>query len=87
MPSYLLGVGVGIIAAALIYEMMEVNNMCFPQPSRRKPRLYLVLPNGYKQPAMAHPTPMESDHATAEQKLEVNNLEEPNVYQTEVARS
>lgn len=87
--SYLLGVGVGIIAAALIYEMMDCNRMCFPtQQLRRKPRLYLVLPSSYKNTGGMHQAaPMESSHASPEQKLEANNLEDPTVYQTEMVRN
>lgn len=87
MVSYLFAVGVGIICAAAIVEIMEVQRMCYPPPPRRKPRFYLVLPNSYKNPNIMSSAPMESDHATAEQKLEVNNLEDPTVYQTQVDRS
>lgn len=87
MVSYLFGVGVGIICAAIMFEVMEVNRMCFPPPPRRKPRFYLVLPNSYKNSMMTEPAPMESDHASAAEKLEVNNLEDPTVYQTQVVRN
>lgn len=86
----MLAAAFGLLSAAAYYEWLEMSKPTTQAfTSRRKPRFYLVLPNSYKNSITASSgilKPMESDHATAEQKLEVNNLENPEVYQTEVIR-
>jgi hypothetical protein len=71
---YLIGIGLGIIIAAGLYDLMECHQMCFPpERPRRKQRFYLVVPNTYKAPgvmqtgesaAVEQPTKVDPEYRT-----------------------